>query len=197
MVAVIPPGGEVWTSSWITDHLVAGPPAATDINGLSSPLDPMLTAELAGAQAQLATVPAEMLLAALGRAVARVLGDGRLDVDVEADIVLSRLAGRVALQCRDEPDRTGRPLLMTGRDALRAASPAAEPAGPSDVRFAYRTHYPAPAPDSRHLLALHVWHTADMVHLDWWYDARSFERSTVEELAGQLSLALVAICAGP
>ena len=29
------------------------------------------------------------------------------------------------------------------------------------------------------------------MHLDWWYDIRSFDRSTVEELAGQFPLALI------
>ena len=36
-----------------------------------------------------------------------------------------------------------------------------------------------------------TWAADDLVQLDWWYDTRSFDRHTVEELAEQLPLALI------
>ena len=57
MVAVIPPR-TVRASSWITDYLVTGSPAATDIAGLSNPLDDVLSVEFAAAQVDLGRTPA-------------------------------------------------------------------------------------------------------------------------------------------
>lgn len=196
MGVVIPPGA-VRTTSWIADYLVAGPPAATDIGGFSTPLDSVLTAEMTAAQLEMAVLPAEMILAALGRSIARTLGYGRLDVDVETDILMARLSGRTALPCRDLPEESGRPMVMVARRALKAAAPDRGREYPADLRFTYRTQFPGPAPDSGHLLALHASQHGTAVHLHWWYDTRSFERNTVEELAAQLPLALIAICAGP
>ena len=95
MVAVIPPRA-VRASSWITDYLVTGSPAPTDIAGLSNPLDDVLSVEFAAAQADLAATAGEVLLAAFGRAVARTIGDGRLE----------RGCGRRRRR-RDPDDRTG------------------------------------------------------------------------------------------
>ena len=87
-------------SSWITDYLVTGSPAPTDIAGLSNPLGDVLSVEFAAAQADLAAIAVAVLLAAFGRAVARAVGDGRLDVDVDVDGVGNPASGRAGLQCR-------------------------------------------------------------------------------------------------
>jgi hypothetical protein len=192
MVAVIPPR-TVRASSWITDYLVTGSPAATDIAGLSNPLDDVLSVEFAAAQVDLAAHPGEVLLAAFSRAVAHTIGDGRLDVDVDIDGEGGNLTtGRVGLLCAAQRDLSATTLLSAGREALRTVeSVAADRTVQADVRFSYRTAFPGTAPDTGHLLALHACRGTDAVHLDWWYDVRSFDRSTVEELAGQLPLALI------
>ncbi len=40
-------------------------------------------------------------------------------------------------------------------------------------------------------LELRAYRADDLVQLDWWYDTRSFDPYTVEELAEQLPLALI------
>ena len=82
---------------------------------------------------------------------------------------------------------------------------------PSDVFFSYlgtvpalpsseqRTHAdidPAmPVRDSRpglgHALELRAYRVDGLLHLDWWYDTRRLDRSTVEELTEQFPLALI------
>ncbi|HEY5841890.1 MAG TPA: hypothetical protein VIU87_10535 [Mycobacterium sp.] len=194
MVAVIPPR-TVRASSWITDYLVTGSPAPTDIAGLSNPLDDVLSVEFAAAQSELAATAVEVLLAAFGRAVARAVGDGRLDVDVDVDGDGNPATGRAGLQCRAQRGLSATTLLSAGREALRTVEPVeAARTFQADVRFSYRTAFPGPAPDTGHLLALHACRDPrgpEVVHLDWWYDIRSFDRSTVEELAGQFPLAVI------
>ncbi len=195
MAEVIAPG-TVRASSWIVDHLVAGSPAPIHIAGLSHPLDDVLAAELAGTQADLPAAGEEILLAALGGAVARTVGDGLLDMDVDIDAGGQPTVGHAALRCQASPGQYGRRLLTAGREALSGVQPAPARTYRSDVRFSYRTAVPGPAPDTGHLLALHACHRPGVVDLDWWYDARSFDRGTVEEIAAQFPLALIAICAG-
>ncbi len=199
MFAVIPPRA-VRASSWITDYLVTGSPAPTDLAGLSHPLDDVLSAEFAAAQADLAATPGEVLLAAFGRAVARTIGDGRLELDVDVDGDDETVTtGRAALQCTSPRDVSAAALLTAGRDALRAVERIATARTlQADVRFSYRTAFTGQVPDTGHLLALHACCDPDgpqVVHLDWWYDIRSFDRSTVEQLAEQFPLALIELAA--
>ena len=106
------------------------------------------------------------------------------------------------LQCTAQRDLPATTLLSAGREALRTVEPVDGRLGQSrpTSEFSYRTAFPGPAPDTGHLLALHACRGTDgVVHLDWWYDIRSFDRSTVEELAGQFPLALIELAseAGP
>jgi hypothetical protein len=60
----------------------------------------------------------------------------------------------------------------------------------SDVLFA-NGDSAAARPHIGHLLELRAYRRGDVVALDWWFDARSFESYTVEELAEQFPLALI------
>jgi hypothetical protein len=62
---------------------------------------------------------------------------------------------------------------------------AAKP--PSDIFFSYL----GSEPGLRHPLELRAYRADGLVQLDWWYDTRSFDRHTVEELAEQLPFALI------
>ena len=46
-------------------------------------------------------------------------------------------------------------------------------------------------PGLRHPLELRAYRADGLVQLDWWYDTRSFDSYTVEELTEQLPLALI------
>ena len=58
----------------------------------------------------------------------------------------------------------------------------------SDILFAYGDSEPA---QLGHVLELRAHRRGGVVVLDWWYDTRSFEPYTIEELAEQLPLTLI------
>ena len=60
-------------------------PAQGEVVRLSAPMDDVLTLELDGAAFALGLASDELLLAALGRTVARTIADGVLAVDVARD----------------------------------------------------------------------------------------------------------------
>ena len=96
----------------------------------------MLSVEFAAAQADLAATAVEVLLAAFGRAVARAVGDGRLDVDVDVDGDGNPATGRAGLQCRAQRGLSATTLLSAGREALRTVEPVeAARTFQADVRF--------------------------------------------------------------
>ena len=139
----------VRASSWIIDHLVAGSPAPIDIAGLSHPLDDVLSAELAAAQADLAaTAVEEILLAAFGRAVARTVGDGRLEMDVDVDGDGQPTVGHARLRCRRHRGQYGGRLLTAGREALSGVQPVA--AAAPTVRCAVQLPHGAPRTRAGH-----------------------------------------------
>ena len=113
--------------------------------------------EFAAAQADLAATAVEVLLAAFGRAVARAVGDGRLDVDVDVDGDGNPATGRAGLQCRAQRGLSATTLPSAGRKPCGLSSRLqAARTFQADVRFSYRTPFPGPAPDTGHLLALHA-----------------------------------------
>ncbi|MBI3215266.1 MAG: polyketide synthase [Mycobacterium sp.] len=177
-------------SSWITDHQVAAPPRPADMAHLPSALNSVLAGELAGAQEILSASAEEILLAALGRAIARTVGDGMLSVDVDAE----SCTGRIALRCAPSQEVSALDMLDATRNAVRTATAAAD--APSDIRFTYRSGSEQP-PASTALLALYAHLDADagVVILNWSYDARSFDPYTIEELAEQFPQALVEVTA--
>ena len=167
----------------IVDHETLEAPRAEDFAKVAAPLDSTLTAELDGAQWYLGVAGEEILLAALGLAIARTIGEGVVAVDVAGH------RGAVALSCTSAGLATATEtlgavhrMLETGPSAPKLA---AQP--PSEICFSYL----GTEPGLRHALELRAYRADDLVQLDWWYDTRGFDPYTVEELAEQLPLALI------
>lgn len=175
------------TGSWITDHGTVGAPAASDMAAVSSSLDEVLSAELHGAQLAMGCTAEELLLAALGRTVARTIGEGTVIVDVVSG---PERAGfrRVAVACVAHRG-------LSGAELLAAARPDISNHPSADLSFAYgagpRTE------QSAHSLALHIHaDTVTTTRLDWKFDSRGFDHHTVQELAEQFPLALIEVTSG-
>jgi hypothetical protein len=153
----------------------------------ATPATRILTLELDGAARWLGVAAHEILLAALGRTIARTIGDGVVAVQIA-------FADRwIPLPCATVRDASPTQLLARVRRALAEAPPPAEPA-PSEVVFNY-TDGPdtvSPTGDGR-ALELRAYRRDGLLHLDWWYDTRKFDRYTVEELAEQFPLALIEV----
>jgi hypothetical protein len=167
----------------IADHETAYAPVAADLAKLSAPLSSTLTAELDGAQWYLGVAGEEILLAALGLAIARTIGEGVVLVDVAGH------SGSVPLSCTSAGLATATESLGAVHRSLSAkpAAPAIAAAPPSEIFFSYL----GAEPGLRHALELRVYRADDLVQLDWWYDTRSFDAYTIEELAEQLPLAMI------
>lgn len=167
----------------IVDHETPDAPQAEDFSKHSAPLNSVLTAELDGAQWYLGVAGEEILLAALGLAIARTIGEGVVTVDVAGH------SGAVPLACTSAGLATATESLGTVHRTLAAGPVAPKLAAhpPSEICFAYL----GTEPGLRHALELRAYRADDLVQLDWWYDTRGFDRHTVEELAEQLPLALI------
>ncbi|MEV0670180.1 hypothetical protein [Mycobacterium sp. NPDC050441] len=177
------------TSSWIADYGTAGPPAAADMATVSSSLDDVLSAELHEARIALGCTAEELLLAALGRTVARTIGDGVLIIDVVSG---PERAGyrRVGVSCVSHRGLSGSELLDAARPG---AGSGAHPS--ADMGFAYGEG--PRAGQCEHPLALHIHHdSATTMRLDWRFDSRGFDHCTVQELTEQFPLALIEVTSG-
>ena len=167
----------------IVDHESIEAPQTADLAKLSAPLNSTLTGELDGAQWYLGVAAEEILLAALGLTIARTIGEGVVTVDVAGH------GGAVPLACTSAGLATATESLSAVHRTLAAGSAgpklAAQP--PSEIYFSYL----GTEPGLRHTLELRAYRADDLVQLDWWYDTRSFDRQTIEELAEQLPLALI------
>ena len=167
----------------IADHVTADEPRAGDLAKISAALDSTLTGELDGAQWYLGLAGEEILLAALGLAIARTIGEGVVPVDVAGH------SGSVPLSCTSAGLATATESLAAVHrslsDAPNTPKVAVQPA--SEIHFSYLGGEPA----RRYALELRAYRAAGLVQLDWWYDTRSFDAYTVEELAEQLPLALI------
>ncbi len=167
----------------IADHETADAPAAADLAKFSAPLNSTLTGELDGAQWYLGVSAEQILLAALGLAIARTIGEGVVLVDVAGH------RGSVPLSCTSAGLATATESLGAVHRSLSAGPPAPKIAAapPSEIFFSYL----GTEPGLRHALELRAYRADDLVQLDWWYDTRSFDPYTIEELAEQLPLALI------
>ncbi|WP_166904608.1 hypothetical protein [Mycobacterium sp. DL440] len=177
------------TSSWIADYGTAGPPVAADMATVSSSLDEVLSAELREAQIAIGCSVEELLLAALGRAVARTIGDGVLVIDVVSgpERVGHR---RIGVACMSHRGLSGAELL----DAARAGVDGGDHPS-ADMGFAHGEE--TRAGQREHPLALHIHHdSATTMRLDWRFDSRGFDHCTVDELAEQFPLALIEVTSG-
>jgi hypothetical protein len=178
----------------ITDYDVADRPEGDDVAVLSAQLSEVLTQELDGASAALGVSPDDLLLAALGRAIERTIGEGVAAVDVPGH---GRTMYPVKLSCVG-PQRMDATEMLAGVHHMMAAvslrrtvhgvpdDPHAQPL--SDVLFAYGTSEPARL---GHPIELCAYRRGGVLVLDWWYDAPSFERYTIEELSEQLPFTLI------
>lgn len=167
----------------IADHETADAPQAADLAKISAPLNSTLTGELDGAQLYLGLAGEEILLAALGLAIARTIGEGVVPVDVAGH------SGSVALSCTSAGLATATEVLGAVHRGLASGSTAPKLAAqpPSEIYFSYL----ATEPGLRHPLELRAYRADGLVQLDWWYDTRGFDSYTVEELTEQLPLALI------
>lgn len=167
----------------IVDHETIDAPVAADLSKFSAPLDSTLTDELDGAQWYLGLAGEEILLAALGLAIARTIGEGIVLVDVAGH------SGSVPVSCTSAGLATATETLGSVHRSLSAGStaPKIAAAPPSEIFFSYL----GTEPGLRHALELRAYRADGLVQLDWWYDTRSFDAYTVEELAEQLPLALI------
>jgi hypothetical protein len=176
---------DIATSLTLTDYDVDGVPVEADLRQLSVPLPAVLSAELDGAAAHLGVLNGKILLAALGRAVARTIGSGVAAVDVDTHII--------ALDCVMPSELDATQLLAHVCSAL-AGSTVRRP-GQTLAELAFRCAGPVSAeePLEGHALELRAYRSNGVVQLDLWFDARRFEAYTIEELAEQFPQALIEI----
>ncbi|MED5815546.1 polyketide synthase [Mycolicibacterium sp. 050232] len=177
------------TGSWIADYGTVGPPVASDIATVSSSFDDVLSAELHGAAIAMDCTAEELLLAALGRTVARTIGEGTLAVDVASG---PERAGsrRVAVACLGHRGLSGAELLAAARPRIdRDDHPSA------DVSLAYGVG--TCAGQSEHPLVVRIDGDAESTtSVLWRFDSRRFDQCTVQELAEQFPLALIEVTSG-
>lgn len=184
----------------IADRDIAGAPRATTL--LSASLSDVLTMELDGAADALGLTSDELLLAALGRTIARTIGVGVVAVDVTR-------AGRALLQpveltCATDRQVSADDAIAAVHVALAVAPHRAIQHG--IVHYFGATHPPAEVffhdlgdqqpssdrpPVTGHALELRVHRTPAGVSLDWFYDSERFDRATVTELTEQFPFALI------
>jgi hypothetical protein len=153
-----------------------------------------MTAEVDGATEWLGVAADEILLAALGRAISRTIGDGVVAVDVTGE--RRWLLHAIPLLCASAQQAS--PTDMLGHvHRMLGAVPAHTASMPAEVFLNYIGTLPAGTtpmyetpPGLGYALELRVYRTDGRLHLDWWYDTSRFDRYTIEELTEQFPLAL-------
>jgi len=177
----------------VVDHDIAEG-TFPDLNKLSMLPSEEVTAEVDGATEWLGVAADEILLAALGRAIARTIGDGVVAVDVTGEC--RWLLHAIPLLCATSQQASATEMLGTVHRMLSAVSAHATSL-PSEVLVNYIGTLPAGStpmyetpPGLGYALELRVYRGDGLLHLDWWYDATRFDRYTIEELMEQFPLAL-------
>lgn len=172
----------------VADHDADGAPGHDELAQVSAPLSVVLSDEFDGAVANLQVTADVLLLAALGRAVERTLGAGFLAVEI-ADGVYA--GGLVVLRCVSARDTDATTTVLEATQALSPNSvPAAEALPAAAVLLSPAGTAPVELTAVR-ALQLSSHRRNGVMHLDWWYDSRRFDRYTIEELAEQFPLALI------
>ncbi|GAC1641161.1 MAG: hypothetical protein NVS4B6_12620 [Mycobacterium sp.] len=177
----------------VVDHDVAlrTPPVPEQLSMAASD---EVTAEIDGATEWLGVAADEVLLAALGRTIARTIGEGVVAVDVTGE--RRWLLHAIPLLCASTRQATATEMLADVHRMLSAVpAPAASllpevflnyigvlPEGTSPT-------YETP-PGLSYALELRVYREDGLLRLDWWYDTTRLDRYTIEELAEQFPLAL-------
>ena len=180
----------------LADYDAEGRPQVQDLEMVAAPLSSLLTMELDGAAEVLGLTSDEILLAALGRAIERTIGNGTVTVDVSG---YGTSVHAMVLPCAAPGQFDADETLAGVHHALEALTvrrivhgvpddPRSQPV--SDVLFA-NGESAAGRPHIGHLLELRAYRTGEVIALDWWFDARSFEAYTVAELADQFPLAMI------
>jgi hypothetical protein len=180
----------------LTDYDTESRPGVHDLEMVAAPLSALLTMELDGAAEVLGLTSDEILLAALGRAIERTIGNGAVSVDVPG---YGTSVQQLVLCCEAPTQLDADEMLAGVHHALDSLAVRrivhGVPDDPralrvSDVLFANggsaarRSHL-------GHLLELRAYRHGEVIALDWWFDTRSFESYTVTELAEQFPLALI------
>jgi len=180
----------------LTDYDPEGLPRVEDLTLISAPLSALLTMELDGAAAVLELTADDILLAALGRAIERTIGSGVVSVDVPCHGAGAR---PVELCCAAPAQLDADEMLAGVHHQLGAVAVTRVVRGvpdpsraelPSAVLFA-TGDAAAARPHTGHVLELRASRQGEVIALDWWFDARSFEAYTVAELADQFPLAMI------
>jgi hypothetical protein len=174
----------------VVDDEILGRPRPEDLVRLSAPLSYELTAELDGAVDFAGLGVEEVLLAALGRAIARTIGVGVVTVSGLTAVQPIRLC------CAEEPSMDANALLADVRDALTPARQLSK--SPSDVAFSFLGLPPDPSLGPLQLtdgpaLGVLAYRADGELQMDWWFDGRRLDRSTVEELKIQFRLGLIGL----
>jgi hypothetical protein len=180
----------------LTDYDAEGRPGVRDLAKVAAPLSAVLSLELDGAAEALGLASDEILLAALGRAIERTIGNGAVSIDVPG---YGTSVHAMVLPCAAPVQVDADEMLSGVRHALEALrvrrivhgvpdDPRSQPV--SDALFAHGDTAEE-RPHLGHVLELRAYRNGDVIALDWWYDTRSFEAYTVEELAEQFPLALI------
>ncbi len=175
----------------IADHETP-PGTSPTFARMSIPATEEITAEVEGAASWLGLATDEILLAALGRAIARTIGEGVVIVDVTGE--RRWLLHAIPLRCASSQQASPTEMLSGVHKAMGVPP-----------RQGYRSEiffndvgtlpdgttptYETP-PGLGYALELRVYRTNGLLHLDWWYDTGRFDHYTVEELSEQFPLAL-------
>jgi len=176
----------------VVDYDIADGTRSPALAKLSTSPTEELAAELDGATDWLGLTADEILLAALGRTIARTIGDGVAAVDVSGERRWPLQP--LALNCATGQQASATELVGMVHHALAAVpDPAAHVA--SEIFFNnVGTVSEAPLhetpPGLGYALELRVYRIDGLVHLDWWYDSSRFGSYTIEELTEQFPLAL-------
>jgi hypothetical protein len=177
----------------VVDHDIADGTAPV-LDKLSMAPSDEVTAEVDGATEWLGVAADEILLAALGRTIARTIGDGVVAVDVTGE--RRWLLHAIPLLCANAQQASPTDML---RDVHRMLTTVPAPAVPLSSEIFLNCigtlpdgttpTYETP-PGLGYALELRVYRAGGQLHLDWWYDTTRFDRYTVEELTEQFPLAL-------
>ena len=170
----------------LTDYDVDGVPAGSDLARLTLELTPVLSAERDGAAAHLGVLNGTILIAALGRAIARTIGRGVLAVDVDGHII--------ALDCVTPGDLDATELLAHVCSALGASTVRQPGQELAELSFRCVGAVTPTVPLAGHALEVRAYRRNGLVQLDLWFDTRRFEEYTIAELIEQFPNALIEVC---
>ncbi|MFG1933691.1 hypothetical protein ACGFK1_24050 [Mycobacterium sp. NPDC048908] len=153
-----------------------------------------MTAEVDGATEWLGVAADELLLAALGRTIARTIGEGVVAVDVTGE--RRWLLHAIPLLCASNQQASPTGMLRDVHRMLNASQAPLETLSSEvflncigELADGTDPSYETP-PGLGYALELRVYRAEGLLHLDWVYDTTRFDRYTIEELTEQFPRAL-------